>query len=138
VSDDKVDRGDKDKVQVGLGQEADAALKDLVANGVFPSESVGYRFGVAYALSRSIDPSAVEIVANKTKFASTGLDPDARLQTLVRAFMPDCERPYWAAEKLADWGIRDLARRLGAQEGLADILDDAVAAPLGTPAPAPG
>lgn len=133
MSEDKLERGDKDKVQVGLGQDADGALKDLVTNGVFPSESVGYRFGVAYALSQGIDPADVEIVANKTKFASTGVDPDTRLLTLVRAFMPDCERPYWAAEKLADWGIRDLARRLAAQESLADIIDEAVAAPPRSP-----
>lgn len=115
-----------DKVQIGLGQEADVALKALVDDGVFASETVGYKFGVAYALSQGTVPDNVEIVGNKTKFAATGVDPDGRLAILVKAFLPDSERPYWAAERLADWGLRDLWRRLAAHEDLAEIMDAAV------------
>ncbi|MDQ0375966.1 hypothetical protein [Cellulomonas humilata] len=115
-----------DKVQIGLGQEADNALKKLVDEGVFLNEGVGYKFGVAYALSQGTTPDSVDIVGNKTKFAATGLDPDGRLSVLVSIFLPDIDRPYWAAEKLADWGVRDLARRLAAHEDLAEIMEQAV------------
>ena len=116
----------EDKVQIGLGQDADSALKALVDEGAFPNEGVGYKFGVAYALSRGVTPADVDIVGNKTKFAATGLDPDGRLSVLIMTFLPDSDRPYWAAEKLADWGIRDLARRLAAHEDLVDIMEEAV------------
>lgn len=115
-----------DKVQVGLGQEADIALKAMVADGLFLNEMVGYKLGVAYALSQDIAPEEVDIVGNKTKFAATGLDPDGRLAILVKTFLPENDRPYWVAERLADWGIRDLARRLAAHEDLAEIMDSAV------------
>ncbi|RYV50990.1 hypothetical protein [Pengzhenrongella frigida] len=115
-----------DKVQIGLGQDADNALKALVDQGIFPNEGVGYKFGVAYALSLGTTPEEVEIIGNKTKFAVAGLDPDGRLSILITTFLPDSDRPYWAAEKLADWGLRDLARRLAAHEDLAEIMEQAV------------
>lgn len=115
-----------DKVQIGLGQDADTALKRLVDEGVFPNEGVGYKFAVAYALSQGTTPDDVDIIGNKTKFAATGLDPDGRLAVLVSTLLPDTERPYWAAEKLADWGVRDLARRVAAHEDLAEIMEQAV------------
>ena len=117
-----------DKSQIGLTAEGSAALSLLIEQGLFGSEGDGYKFGVAYALGSGLtaDPSAKGYT---TKFnAAGGLDRDGSLREIVPLLSGDgAERPYATAERLADAGLRDLARRIAQRESLSEILSELTA-----------
>ena len=120
---------DDDKVQIGLTSTGGDALDQLMALGLFGAEGDAYKLGVAYALGKGMLVSEAPERGYGTKFhASGGLDRDGTLKEVVTTLLPEhADRPYATAERLAEVGVRELARRLAAHETLADILEELLA-----------
>jgi hypothetical protein len=115
-----------DKLQIGLTAAGSTALERLMADGLFGTESDAYKFAIAYALGSGIDPSDAAERGYQTKFnAAGGLDRDGTIRDLIAIVRPsDAERPYATAERLAEAGLIEIARRLGTHDSLADLLDE--------------
>lgn len=121
----------KDKLQIGLTTVGSSALEQVMTDGLFGTESDAYKFAIAFALGSGIDPSNAADGGYQTKFnAAGGLDRDGTVRDLIAIVRPhDANRPYATAERLAEAGLIELARRLGAHESLADILEDITSDP---------
>jgi hypothetical protein len=96
---------------IGLSEEAHAMLKRLAEdkqNGNFAEMADAYRFGIALALANEIMPS--EISGQRTTIFNVGtIDPDKQLYTTIRCLLKTEDTPiYRWAERLAEWGVREM------------------------------
>jgi len=100
---------------IGLSESNHVKLKRLVSEGLFSEMRDAYRFAIALALAMKVNPPEIE--GKKQTFLNIGsLDPDGKIASMISALRKDNKGSvYRFAEKLADWGIADLARR--ASEG---------------------
>jgi hypothetical protein len=119
----------EDKKQIGLTAVGQEALEIMMAEDRFATESDAYRFGITYAIAAALDLEEAPQGGYATKFnAAGGLDLGNGIRDLLDVLgIGDPQRPYATAEKLAELGITDIARRLQGSESLADILADVVA-----------
>jgi hypothetical protein len=115
-----------DKKQIGLTAAGNAALAQLIDSGLFANESDAYKLGIAYALAKECDPNDAPEKGYTTKFnAAGGIDVYHHVSDLVTTLRPqDATRPYATAERLAELGLTEIARRLEAHETLAKILGE--------------
>ncbi len=113
-----------DKTQIGLTREGDEALAVLMREQLFGADSDAYKLGIAFALAKGMQIEDAASGGYQTKFnAAGGLDRDGVVRDLITVLRPEnAARPYAAAERFADMGIREIARRVAAHESLADIL----------------
>jgi hypothetical protein len=114
----------EDKKQIGLTKAGQEALAILMADNRFASESDAYKLGIAYAIATNLSPDDAPEGGYGTKFnAAGGLDIDRVIANLLRVLeIGDPDRPYTAAERLAEAGICALAKRIEDHESLADIM----------------
>lgn len=114
----------EDKKQIGLTLAGSEALSSLMDARIVATESDAYRVGIAYALGARMDPELAPKGGYQTKFnAAGGIDIDGQIRELIAILLPKCsERPYAAAERLAELGISALARRIAEQDNLADVF----------------
>jgi len=114
-----------DKQQIGLTEEADEAIKAL-AESHFASQTDAYRFAIAYAIASGLDPADAPQGGYVTKYNALGtLESGSSLRDLLEILdVGDRDRPFATAEKLAELGVREIARRLEGNESLADIMAD--------------
>jgi hypothetical protein len=114
----------EDKRQIGLTALGQASLEVLMAEGRFATETDAYRIGITYALAADLDLDEAPQGGYATKFnAAGGLDIGNGIRDLLDVLeIGDAKRPYATAEKLAELGISEIARRLQGSESLADIL----------------
>jgi len=96
-------------VQIGIGESAHYKLEQLCADGYFSEMRDGYRFAVAYALSKGARPERME-GARKNVFSISTIDPDGLLKVAIDTLCPTEEASYRVAERLADWGVAELDR----------------------------
>ena len=115
-----------DKKQIGLTLAGSKALARLMSEGLFTIEGDAYKFGIAYAVARGIDPNDAPDSGYGTKFNATGgLDREGLVRDLLRVLnIGDAARPYATAERLAEVGLTALVRRIEAHESLAEILQE--------------
>jgi hypothetical protein len=113
-----------DKKQIGLTPAGQASLELLMAEGRFATETDAYRFGITYAIAAGLDLDDAPPGGYATKFnAAGGLDIGNGVRDLLDILeIGDTQRPYATAEKLAELGVTDVARRLQGNESLADIM----------------
>lgn len=111
--------------QVGLSEVAHFKLESLVAQKHFEEMRDGFRFAVAYALAREPNPPRVD-GSRKTIFSVSTLDSDQYLRLAVECVRQDSEEPtYRLIERLADWGIVQIAKRIEEDfESVADVLSE--------------
>lgn len=111
---------------IGLSERTHPLLKRLKEDGHFAEMADAYRFGIALALAHGVipgDPPA----PRTTIFSVATIDPDREIATAIRAIMDTEDMPvYRWAERLAEWGVCELARRAEAGEiDVAALLDEA-------------
>jgi len=113
-----------DKKQIGLTSVGQAALEVLMADGRFATETDAYRFCISYAIASALDLDSAPQGGYATKFnAIGGVDIGSGIRDLLDVLgIGDPHRPYATAEKLAEMGVTEVARRLGESESLADIM----------------
>jgi hypothetical protein len=114
----------EDKRQIGLTSTGQAAIEVLVTDGLFASETDAYKFGISYAIAAGLDLDEAPSGGYTTKYnAMGGIDIDGVIRDLIEVLgVGDPGRPYATAEKLAELGVTEVARRLEGSESLADIM----------------
>jgi hypothetical protein len=112
-------------VQIGISDRAHATLERLVATGHFAEMRDGYRFGIAYGLSQDARPNRAE-GPRRNLYSTSTLDPDGSIKFAIETLYPlDGEPVYRIAERLADWGIEEVAKALEEQFlSVADLLPE--------------
>lgn len=119
--------GDKDdKQQIGLTPEANDAIAKIATDHFGGSQQDAYRFAVAYAIGADLNLDDAPQGGYVTKFSALGtLESGTKIRDLLEILqIGEASRPFATAERLAELGVRDLARRLDGNETLADLLDE--------------
>lgn len=119
---------------VGLSSEAHQLLKGLKrdkddpgSHAPFAEMADAYRFAISLALAHgAIAPKGT---ATTQTFLNVGsLDPDGTVKIAIEALRreEDAEEPvYRTAERLAEWGVRELAgRAAGGSVRFSEIFDE--------------
>src|SRR5690606_29881725 len=85
-------------------------LKRLQEDGYFRELLDGYRFAIGLALAQGVEPPDVQ---KRTTIFNVGtVDPDQSLKRSIEALMGSQVRDasiYKMAERLAEWGVNELA-----------------------------
>jgi len=106
---------------IGLSESAHGRLKWLQEEGHFRELLDGYRFAIGLALAQGIEPPDVQ---KRTTIFNVGtVDPDQSLKRAIKALMGRQVRDtsiYKMAERLAEWGVNELASQ--AQAGGIDFV----------------
>lgn len=105
---------------IGLSEEAHKQLQRLKEDGHFREMLDAYRFGIGLALAEGVIPNEI---SSKTVFSVATLDPNQTLKSAIRAIMGDHVKEvpvYRMAERLADWGVRELFKH--SQKGEIDVV----------------
>lgn len=117
---------------VGLSEHADDLLDQMKEQEIFAEKLDGYRFAISFAAASGVIPQ--EIGKRKTLFNVGSLDPGQLIRSAIEALYEDelaTISVYRLAERLADWGVRELHEQSSrGQLDFADILksvDDASA-----------
>lgn len=95
---------------IGLSEGAHEKLRRLQEEQHFRELLDGYRFAIGLALSQGVEPP--EIQKRTTIFNVGTVDPDQSLKRSIEALMGDRVRDasiYKMAERLAEWGVNELA-----------------------------
>ncbi len=104
---------------IGLSERAHALLTQMKEDGYFAEMADGYRIGIAIALARGVRDHDVA-TPRKTVFSTATIDPDQEIATTIRALYDvEGEPTYKVAERLADWGVLEIARQF--EGGVVDI-----------------
>ena len=100
---------DSEVTTVGLSEHADDLLEQMKEQEIFAEKLDGYRFAISFAAASGIVPS--EIGKRKTLFNVGSLDPGQLIRSAIEALYEDelsTTSVYRIAERLADWGIREM------------------------------
>ncbi|MEV4383428.1 hypothetical protein [Streptosporangium sp. NPDC049644] len=114
----------EDKQQIGLTPDANEAITKIATDYFGGSQQDAYRFAISYAIGANLDIADAPQSGYVTKYNALGtLEIGSSLRDLLELLeVGDPSRPFAAAEKLAELGVRDIARRLDGNETMADIL----------------
>ncbi len=106
---------------IGLSAGAHEKLKRLQEERYFRELLDGYRFAIGLALAQGVEPA--EIQRRKTIFNVGTLDPDQFLKRSIVALLGNRAQNvsiYKMAERLAEWGVNELA--LEAEHGTINFV----------------
>lgn len=106
---------------IGLSESAHGKLKRLREEGHFRELLDGYRFAIGLALAQGVEPP--EVQKRTTIFNVGTVDPDQSLKRSMEALMGNRVLDasiYKMAERLAEWGVHELASQ--AEAGSIDFV----------------
>lgn len=106
---------------IGLSEGAHEQLKWLQEEKHFRELLDGYRFAIGLALAQGVEPP--EVQKRTTIFNVGTVDPDQSLKRAIEALMGDRVGEtsiYKLAERLAEWGVHELASQ--AKAGRIDFV----------------
>jgi hypothetical protein len=114
----------EDKQQIGLTPEANEAIADIATKYFGGSQQDAYRLAISYAIAADLNPADAPQSGYVTKYNALGtLESGSSLRDLLEILdIGDAARPFATAERLAELGVRDIARRLEGNESLADVM----------------
>ncbi len=96
---------------IGLSERVHLVLTQMKEDGHFNEMADGYRLGIALALAHGVIPGEVP-TPRKTVFSVATIDPDQEIAAAIRALgQLDGGSVYRLAERLAEWGVSELASR---------------------------
>jgi hypothetical protein len=95
---------------IGLSERAHALLQQMKEDNFLAEMADGYRLGIGLALAQGVEPP--DVPSRRTVFSVATIDPDKEIASAIRALM-DLQggSVYRMAERLADWGVFELANR---------------------------
>lgn len=111
---------------IGLSERAHSKLKRLKEDGHFNEMADAYRFAIALAIAHGVVPP--ELPAPRANiFGVATIDLRGEIYNAIKALMDTKEIPvYRWAERLAEWGVDDLARQADVGEiDFGKILEEA-------------
>ena len=94
---------------IGVSNATHAKLKRLKEDGHFREMADAYRFAIGLALAQGIIPPEI---SSQTVFSVATIDPDQSIKNAIQAILSDKVESvpiYKMAERLADWGIQEIA-----------------------------
>ena len=104
-----------------LSERVHAKLQILQQDGHFFEMRDAYRFAIALALSRGVHPPEILPPRSAGIYSISQIDPDQSIALSINLLMDtDGLPPYRWAERLAEWGIEELARE--SKNGSIDIF----------------
>lgn len=116
----------EDKKQIGLTPEANEAIATIATEHFGGSQQDAYRFAISYAIGAELNLDDAPQGGYTTKYHAEAVESGTSLHDLFDILnIGDPARPFATAEKLAELGIRDMARRLDGNETLADLMAEA-------------
>lgn len=96
---------------IGLSERTHGLLKRLKADQHFAEMVDAYRLGIALALAEGVLPDDPP-TPRATIFSVATLDPERELGTAISSLIDVGDIPvYRWAERLAEWGVKELAIR---------------------------
>ncbi len=100
-----------ERTQVRISNKGHAILTQMKEDGYLAEMTDGYRLGIALALSMGATPD--ELSAETRNFiAVSTLDPTGELGAAIRTLVNlEEQNVYGYAERLADWGIKEMQER---------------------------
>ncbi|MBW5811526.1 hypothetical protein [Yersinia kristensenii] len=100
-----------ERTQVRLSNKGHAILTQMKEDGYLAEMTDGYRLGIALALSMGTTPEELSVESRNFIAVST-LDPTGELAASIRTLVNlEGQGVYGYAERLADWGIKELQER---------------------------
>ena len=100
-----------DRTQVRLSNKGHAILTQMKEDGYLAEMTDGYRLAIALALSMGATPEELPS-ENRNFIAVSTLDPTGELATAIRMLVNlEGQGVYGYAERLADWGIKEMQER---------------------------
>lgn len=114
-----------DKKQIGLTPEANDAIAKIATDHFGGNQQDAYRFAISYAIGAGLNLDDAPAGGYTTKYHAEAVESGTSLRDLFQILgIGDADRPFATAEKLAELGVRDMARRLDGNETLADLLGE--------------
>lgn len=116
------DRGDKQ--QIGLTGEGNQAIETVAKEYFGGSQKETYLFAISYAMGADLKIETAPQGGYTTKYNGIGtLDPSGSVRELLEILnIGEPDRPMATMERLAELGVRDIARRLAGNETMADVM----------------
>lgn len=105
---------------IGVSVATHAKLKRLKEDGHFSEMADAYRFAIGLALAQGITPPEI---LSQTVFGVATIDPDQSIKNAIQIILGEKVEGvpiYRMAERLADWGIQELAAQ--ADRGEIDVV----------------
>ena len=105
---------------IGLSEATHGKLQRLKEDGHFREMADAYRFAIGLAMAQGVVPP--EISSSRTVFSVATIDPNQELRNAIQAVLGGQLEGsvYKMAERLADWGINELAA--AAERGEIDVV----------------
>jgi len=105
---------------IGLSEATHTKLQRLKEDGHFREMADAYRFAIGLAMAQGVIPP--EISSSRTVFSVATIDPNQELRNAIQAVLGGQLEGsvYKMAERLADWGINELAA--AAERGDIDVV----------------
>ncbi len=104
---------------IGVAEATHPKLQRLKEDGHFHEMADAYRFAIGLALAQGVMPPEI---SSRTVFSVATIDPNQEIKNAIQAVLgSQLEGPvYKMAERLADWGINELAA--AAERGEIDVV----------------
>lgn len=105
---------------IGVSDSTHIKLKRLKEDGHFREMADAYRFAIGLALAQGCVPPEI---SSQTVFSVATIDPDQSIRNAIQTILGESASGisiYKYAEKLADWGIRELSMQ--AERGEIDFV----------------
>ena len=117
-----------DKQQIGLTQTGNDVIEPIAKEYFGGSQKEAYLFAISFAIGADLDIVSAPQGGYTTKYNGIGtIDPTGSVRKLLEILnIGERDRPLATMEKLADIGIRDIARRLSGNETMAEIMANVV------------
>jgi hypothetical protein len=100
-----------ERTQVRLTNKGHMILTQMKEDGYLAEMTDGYRIGIALALSMGAIPQELS-AENRNFIAVSTLDPTGEIASAIRILVNlEGQGVYGYAERLADWGIKEMHER---------------------------
>lgn len=100
-----------ERTQVRLSNKGHSILTQMKEDGYLAEMTDGYRLGIALALSMGSIPDELS-AENRNFIAVSTLDPTGEIAAAIRVLVNlEGQSVYSYAERLADWGIKEMHER---------------------------
>jgi hypothetical protein len=104
---------------IGVSEATHPKLQRLKEDGHFREMADAYRFAIGLALAQGVSPPEI---SSRTVFSVATIDPNQEIRNAIQSVLGDQLQGsvYKMAERLADWGINELAA--AAERGEIDVV----------------
>ena len=100
-----------ERTQVRLSNKCHSILTQMKEDGYLAEMTDGYRLGIALALSMGAQTDDLS-AENRNFIAVSTLDPTGEIAAAIRLLVSlEGQSVYGYAERLADWGIKEMQTR---------------------------